>query len=195
MMYSKYSTQLYVILFFMISSNMLMSQSLEVEGDVMVRGAEGVISPLTKIGTLKSDSLTTINAEIGALLSNKSLHVGADGVTAEGNVTTSGWTQLGDSTDVTVPIFKMKQISGTTSGSQGGTIAIPHGLDSSKFISVSPVVIYNPNGNGVTENYRYNAGFEFTISWSFNNISIVNISENSENILSKPVVITILYTP
>lgn len=170
-----------------------LAQILDVDGDVI---AESLLSPTIKIGSFMGDSVLTTNASIGKLQANKGILVDDDGVQVDGNFITSGWTQLGDSTNTNSPTFKMKQLTGYTvyNPAEDHITSIPHGLDSNKFISVSPVVIYNQlNGNGITENYEYNNGFEFHIFWDATNIFIARDINNSENIINKPVIITIIY--
>lgn len=194
-MKKQYTIVLYLLVSgLIIYPNTTHAQTLEVQGHVV---AKRIVSPTASIGALKGDSLTAIDAHIGALHTNQSLSVGADGIHTDGNFVTSGWTQLGDSTDTTFPSFKIKQVMGRT-----GVFApipvydtgVPHGLNSSTFISVSAVVVYDEiNGNGVTENYEYNAGFEFQIYWNATNVRVVRDILNSFNITDKPVIFTIIY--
>ena len=182
-----------VVLGLIIHTNAMHAQALEVEGDVV---AKSIVSPTARIGALKGDSLTTTDAQIAALHANRGLSVGSDGIHADGNFVTGGWTQLGDSTDTSFPAIKIKQVMGRTASGLFGNndVALPHGLNSSTFISVSPVVIYDESdGNGVTENYEFNPGFEFHIYWDATDIHIASDVLNSYNITDKPVIITIIY--
>lgn len=191
-MNTKSSYFITLIIILLASGNSLQAQLLEVDGDVIT---EGLISPISDIGSIKGDGLTANNVQLAALHTHEGITVGEDGVEVDGSFRTTGWTQLGDSNDTNTPTFKIKQLTGfTTSGATNLIASIPHDLDSNKFINVSSVVIYDAaEQNGISENYTYNSGFQFHVSWDTTNISISRESTNSANITNKPVVITIIY--
>lgn len=103
----------------------------------------------------------------------------------------NGFTKLGEAATG----IKMKVLTGTTADTEGGAITIAHGLDVTKVISFSATVI-----NGTTEAIAMDstpaiigAGYLFNCFLNATN-AIVDLSDSdSENILSKTVLITIWY--
>jgi hypothetical protein len=108
----------------------------------------------------------------------------------------NGYTKLGtDNTSGSdyCPAIKVKKLSLTTSGSQGGCVFLAHNITVGKIIGVQIMVEYNP-GVFVQSSYTFNAGYEY--NWIINpsgSIQICSISGNSANILSKPATILITY--
>ncbi|MFB0945230.1 MAG: hypothetical protein QMB24_03605, partial [Spirosomataceae bacterium] len=129
----------------------------------------------------------------GALLLNSSSAGGVvvGGFFSPSNLEITGYTRLGGG--ASVPNIKMKKLTGTTSGSEGGQVSIPHGIGSSdKILSVDVGVnaltdVYDPvNYNKFADreyNYNYNG------SWIF----VTNKAGNSADILNKPIKILIIY--
>lgn len=106
-----------------------------------------------------------------------------------GNTEISGYTELGS----TAPAIKMAKLTGTTSGAQGGTVTIAHGVaNPSKILSVSIHVEYI-SGSSVPADYNINPGYEFTYYINGGNIVIFNKASNSANILSKPIRVLVTY--
>ncbi len=85
-----------------------------------------------------------------------------------------------------------KKLTGTTGATQGGTVSIPHGLTASKILGYSAIVEYS-TGNTISENYTRTKGYEFYIYSTATNIVIVNRTNKSSNILSKPIRIVVNY--
>lgn len=88
-----------------------------------------------------------------------------------------------------------KIINFTTPATQGGFIQFAHGLDISKIVSINLMVAWS-SGLWIPMNYTVNAGRQF--QWDAGNsttISVINISGNSANILSRPGRAFIIYTP
>jgi hypothetical protein len=112
--------------------------------------------------------------------------VGTATPTAELEV--NGFTKLG--TDA--PAVKMKKLTGTTSGAQGTSVTLPHGLNVNKILSVSILVDYNA-GNCVPPSYTASANYEYNYFLSGTAVSIYNILGNSSLILGKPVRVLITY--
>jgi hypothetical protein len=106
-----------------------------------------------------------------------------------GNITTSGFSKLGD----VAPKIKMKKLTGyNTSGSDGGATTIPHGLTSAKILSVSTLVFYDSNG-GIHPGYEGGAGYNFSYAFDANNVTVILVSGQNVNIRNKPIVVLITY--
>jgi hypothetical protein len=86
----------------------------------------------------------------------------------------------------------MKKLTGTTASTQGGEIAIAHGLTGSKIISFTMKIEYDTN-SGMPSDHTVLSGYQASCWYSLTYISVKNSASNSVNILSKPVVITIFY--
>ena len=86
----------------------------------------------------------------------------------------------------------MKKLTGTTSGTTGNSVAIPHGLNISKIISVN--VLVNYNNTLVSPNYT-KLGFLdllYFVSVESNNINI-ELDAGAINITNQPIRILITY--
>jgi hypothetical protein len=92
----------------------------------------------------------------------------------------NGFTKLG--TDA--PAIKVKKLTGTTAATQNGLISIPHGLTTSKILSVTVMVEYTTDAY-VPSSYS-RSGFECDYYIFGDNIYIWNSATNSNSILSKP---------
>jgi hypothetical protein len=92
------------------------------------------------------------------------------------------------------PAIKMKKLTGTTDGAEGGVTNVAHGLTQSKIISFQTLVTHSaaPDGS-VPAGYTRNAGYEFNESLYDGRVSIENSATNSENILSKSFTVLITY--
>jgi hypothetical protein len=92
------------------------------------------------------------------------------------------------------PAIKMKKLTGTTDGAEGGITNVAHGLTQSKIISFQTLVTHSaaPDGS-VPAGYTRNAGYEFNESLYDGGVSIENSATNSENILSKSFTVLITY--
>ena len=108
-----------------------------------------------------------------------------------GNQYIGGFSSLGG--DANHPGIKIKVLTGTTAATQGGAVAITHGVTASKIISISALVEYGTSSY-VTQSHQYNAGYYFDISTSSGTINIANNPTSSAAILSKPVKIIVIYT-
>jgi hypothetical protein len=100
----------------------------------------------------------------------------------------NGFTTLGDNVAI-----KCKVIEGFTASTQGGFVIIPHGVISSKILSI--IIMCNwLNQAWVPPNYTFNGGRQFT--WDIpneENISVINLPNNSASILSRPIRVFIIY--
>ena len=90
------------------------------------------------------------------------------------------------------PRIKTKKLTGTTADAEGGYTSVNHGVTSSKIISITAVV-FSDTGVGRTPGTRYPTGLEFGLDFNTTQASITNHDTNSESILSKSFVITIIY--
>jgi hypothetical protein len=131
-------------------------------------------------------ALYSNNTERVRILTTGEVGVGTATPTAELEV--NGFTKLG--TDA--PAVKMKKLTGTTSASQGTSVALPHGLNVNKILSVSVLVDYNA-GNCVPPSYTASANYEYNYFISGTAVSVYNMLGNSSLILGKPVRVLITY--
>lgn len=109
-------------------------------------------------------------------------------ITSAGNTEINGFTKMG----TTAPAVKMIKLTGTTSNTQGTQTAIPHGLTSSKILSVSVLVEY-ATGASVPPSYNGSAGYEYDYFINTTSITVWPKSGNSANILSKSIRILVTY--
>jgi len=110
-----------------------------------------------------------------------------------GNTDISGYTRLGTAAE-DAPRIKMKEFSGTTSGTNNGSIPIPHGLNSSKIIGVQALVEYSA-GSFVPVAYTYSPELNFNYLITATDIFIVNNATTcaGTSICSKPVKVVVTY--
>jgi hypothetical protein len=113
---------------------------------------------------------------------------GGQGV--QGNQYVGGFSSLGG--DANHPGVKMKVLEGTTAATQGGIVSIPHGVAHLKITSVSIMVLFM--NKWIPHSYTLNANYQFNFVVDSTNIIVANFPENSAGILSKPLIITIIYT-
>ena len=110
-----------------------------------------------------------------------------------GSTDITGFTRLGRTADA-APAIKMKTIT-ATGPAVDGTIAITHGLDATKILSVAVFMEY---GLGPAETippfYTISPGFEFQYQIRTSDIFISNKNSNSYNLGSRPVKLLITYT-
>lgn len=112
--------------------------------------------------------------------------IGTSTPTAELEV--NGFTKMGS----TAPAVKMIKLTGTTASTQGTQTAIPHGLTSSKILSVNVLVDYAA-GASVPPSYNGSAGYEYDYFITTTSITVWPKSGNSINILSKAIRILVTY--
>lgn len=108
--------------------------------------------------------------------------------TATGSLDVHGYTCLGDG----APAVKIKKLTGTTASSEGGLSEVSHGVSGEKIISISAIVRHATNG-GIFPDFAASAGYTYYLSYDATNVQISLHATSSENILSKPFVITIIY--
>lgn len=106
----------------------------------------------------------------------------------------AGFTSLG--ADANHPGVKVKVIDGfNTSGSQGGSQFIAHGLTGSKIVSVSCIVAFSPGaGNLPDDQWPSAPGFRWNYYYDTTYVVVRNFpAPESANVLNKQITITILY--
>jgi len=104
-------------------------------------------------------------------------------------ITSGGYIKLGATT---APAIKMKKLTGTTASTEGGTIIVAHGLTGDKIISITAKVMQATNYGLLPESVEQ-LGYQYHF-WHDNINAILRThTTNSENILSKPFVVTIFY--
>jgi hypothetical protein len=131
-------------------------------------------------GTTSSTSALSVNNAASTNLVN---------VKDNGDVSVSGYTQLGGTG---APSIKTMKLTGTTSNTQGGSVSIPHGLNPNKILAVHVFVEFIGN-SFVPASYTINSGYEFNYYISGNDIVVWNKATTSGSILSKPFKILITY--
>lgn len=99
-----------------------------------------------------------------------------------------GFTKLGDEATG----IKMKVLTGTTGSTEGGQTALVHNLTGDNIISVTAKVSYATNA-GVPPSHTLNAGYLYQMHQTSSSIAITLDATESENILSKPITVTIWY--
>jgi hypothetical protein len=120
-----------------------------------------------------------------SILTNGNMGIGESSPTTKLEV--NGFTKLGSD----APAIKVKKFTGTTSADQNGFATFLHGLTTSKIISATAMVEYNPDGF-VPSSYR-RVGYEFEFYIEGDTFYIWNSISNSAAILSKPFKVLITY--
>ena len=144
-------------------------------------------------GGLTNATAIGYNAKVGQsnslILGNNNTSVGIGTSTPAAALEVDGYTMLGSSS---APAIKTIELTGTTASSQGSVVGIAHGLTSSKIISVNVMVEYSA-GNFIPASYAGSSGYEFNWYLTSSNLEVWNQTSNSGNILSKPIVVYIVY--
>ncbi len=125
------------------------------------------------------------------MTTTEDINISNEGLSTAGAIHVQQYTRLGEQSAA----LKIKTLESTSAATQGGSNTVAHGLDARKIVSVEGLVRYDTNnlGYGVPDSYNAFSGFELTLSWNATQVSILNEPGNSSQILSKPVVITIMY--
>lgn len=129
---------------------------------------------------------SSANGNLMTLLGTGNLGVGTTAPAAKLEV--NGYTKLGSA----APAICVKKLTGTTAGTQGNTVDIPHGLTASKILGVQVLIEYTP-GAFVPVSYSQNPGYEGNYFITSTAIRVCNTATNSANILGKPVKVLITY--
>jgi hypothetical protein len=139
-------------------------------------------------GANPSGKLHLVTDEVPRLTVDPIGNVGIGTLNPTTKLEVNGFTKFG--TDA--PAIKIKKLTETTSGSQGGNVAIPHGLNSEKILSVTVLVEYFP-GVLIPSSLSFSVGFEFGFIIENSVIRVYNSPTNSGTILSKPIKVMITY--
>jgi hypothetical protein len=117
-------------------------------------------------------------------------NVGIGTTTPAALLEVNGYTKLGSD----APSIKVKKLTGTTASTEGGFVEIYLGVDQSKILSFSVMVLntgvgyshwYGPNTAGIGVNFFYYNGGQYLI--------VNNYPGDSAGILSKPIKILVTY--
>lgn len=139
-------------------------------------------------GTITGELISTSATPSTSPTTGASVIPGGQGI--GGNQYVGGFSSLGG--DANHPGIKIKVLTGTTAATQGGAVAITHGVTASKIISISVLVEYGTSSY-VTQSHQFSAGYYFDISTSSGTINIGNHPTSSAAILSKTVKIVVIY--
>lgn len=153
----------------------------------------GTATPSTKLQV--AGAITASNINLTATTASTNTTTGAmtvtGGVGVQGNQYIGGFSSLGG--DPNHPAIKIKKLIGTTASTQGGATSIAHGLTTTKIIHISAAVAQTA-GQLMCNGFQALNGYQFDVADNGTSIIIYNHPTNSANILSKPVVVTIIYT-
>jgi phage tail protein X len=112
----------------------------------------------------------------------------------DGNKSFTGFIGLG-----TTYASKKKMITATTAATQGAQVAIAHGVNSTKITSVTGVIFYTATTFPLALDLPSvplggrQAGFSTLFNISSSNISVINETGNSGNLLSRPFYLIVEY--
>ena len=106
-----------------------------------------------------------------------------------GDVVLNGYTKLGGST---APAIKYAKFTGTTSSTVGGAISVAHGLDVTKFVSVTGVMVISGNRFPLNMSNKTTSldDYETALYTSANHINIYSIGTSS---VGAPFTVIIMY--
>ncbi|WP_028524818.1 hypothetical protein [Runella limosa] len=116
-------------------------------------------------------------------------------ISVTGNIATNSAVDVGGFSKLgaDAPFIKVKKLTGTTGAAQGEIIPVPHGLTSTKILSITVLVQFELNGQYVPHSYTNTNGYQFDFYSDATNIQIRNHPTNSGQILSKPIKVMITY--
>jgi hypothetical protein len=129
---------------------------------------------------------TAVDTDTVQTLSNKSF---GTGISVTGDVTISGLTALGSGN---TPI-KVKVVTGTVSGSDGGLASAAHGLADPDQILGFSVLVKNNGTDAVLPEYTGDTGYQYSVYHSATNINVKRKLGNSANISGRPFIAVITY--
>ncbi|MBK8228631.1 MAG: hypothetical protein IPK70_15830 [Flavobacteriales bacterium] len=140
------------------------------------------------LGTTTNHPVTFISnwTERMRIAANGNVGIGTAAPTSALEV--NGFTKLGSS----APAVRMLKLTGTTAGTEGGFVDLPHGITGSKILGVEVLIEYTP-GNWISDNYMLNPEYQANYVVNATNIRLLNHVNSSGSILSKPVKILITY--
>ena len=146
----------------------------------------GTAQVISTNGNLHIDPAPIHNIYIGYYQPND-IYMNTNG----GNVNIGGYTKLGG----TAPSIKMLKLTGTTAATDGGNVDIAHGLNQSKILSISVLVLAAvfTSSHLFPANFSQAPGYNFSWREALGNIRVNNTTGNCANILSTPIRILITY--
>ena len=90
------------------------------------------------------------------------------------------------------PVMKLKRLNGTSANAEGGSVNIAHGLTLAKIIGFMAILQASAT-DSMPPNFTTVAGYFYDVYATTSNIAVRNHATESENILSKPVIVTVMY--
>jgi hypothetical protein len=115
------------------------------------------------------------------------VNVGIGVVAPSATLEVNGYTKLGSN----APAVRMLKLTGNTANVQGGSMAIAHGLNTARILSVS-VLVETAAGDLVPTLHPV-FGYTFYFTVNATNVVVVNQSGSSGSILSRPIRILVTY--
>lgn len=161
--------------------------SLTVSGFALLN-AEPTWASLGTTAAAALEGVTAVDVYIAPASATAAGLVDTSAQSFAGNKTLTGFTSLGG--DVAL---KCKKLTGTSAAAENGSVNIAHGLTSTKIVGSSCTLLYNAT-DGVGPEWAEVAGYQYHVSFSSSNFIVKNHATNSENILSKSVIILVWYT-
>lgn len=156
-----------------------------------LRGDENILLRTTLAGgviTLNENLLDTDYVVNGDGVEAYKYDAGNATHTYNGNVAIADYTKLGSD----APAIKTKKLTGTTAATEGGNTSVAHGVTASKILSVILLIEFNTSQFLHVESTRI-AGYQAHFQIDSVNINVYNHATNSENILSKPFRLLVIY--
>ncbi len=105
-------------------------------------------------------------------------------------ITLNGFTELGSDS---APAIKMKKLTGIVHETQGNLISIPHGVNSTKILSVDALVQYGGTTNKMAPNWVLTDGYQYQVYVAGANIIVWTVAGSSWHIVGDPVTVLITY--
>ena len=165
----------------------------KVSGSSVTSGTIGGTTALNVSGNI-------VTSGYGAM--SNGLHIGSTTAPAAGNVEVDGYIKMGsaipagtNATYASVPAIRTLKLTGTTGGVEGFDVGITHGLTLSKIISVTVMIDHDPSAAEIfiPPGYRVISESEYGWFLTSSDLRIIGTISNSGNLLSKKIVVTILY--
>ena len=168
----------------------------KISGKLAVADGGTAVAARTNLGLTIGTNVQAFDADLtdladGSLTGTKvSPNFGAQNIATTGDLDVGGFTTLGN--DASAPAIKMKKLTGTTNPVEGFEVSIAHGLDVSKILAVSVIVVESAS---FQIHPGFSADLDYGFSWYLTTsaVRVWNDPSNSANILSKPIRILITY--
>lgn len=137
---------------------------------------------------LASPALTGTATAAKMLIGTTTDNASGSKLQVTGNSTITGYSKLGES----APSIKVKKFTGITAEIQGSAVNVAHGLTSTKIIGIQALV-NQIEGSGILSAHAGYPGLQFDVTFNGTNIFLMNHPTNSQNILSKPFIVLVIY--